>query len=175
MKLKLAYFGDPVLRKKGILVEEINEDIRQLVDDMLETMIEHNGIGLAAPQVHLSLRLFITAIPIEKEESEWKQGKLKVYINPEILAKSDETDIHQEGCLSIPKLYADVERPVKIRVRATDLDGNVFEEELEELECRCFLHENDHINGVLFIDRVKGKERLELDPKLKDIKKRFQK
>ena len=171
MKLPLAYYGDPVLRKKTIPVLEINEEIRQLISDMVETMKANNGVGLAAPQVHRSLSIFITHTPIEQPDGKWIPGKLRIFINPKILSITEETEVHSEGCLSIPKIYGEVERPFKVIVRATDLNGDVFEEEFSGLEACCVLHENDHINGVLFVDRIYGKARKELEPKLKAIKK----
>lgn len=171
MKLPLAYYGDAVLRKKTIPVMEINEEIRQLISDMVETMQAYNGVGLAAPQVHRSLALFITCVPIEQPDEKWIPGKLRVFINPKILSVTEKTEVRSEGCLSIPKIYGEVERPFKVTVRATDLNGDIFEEEFSGLEARCVLHENDHINGVLFVDRIYGKTRKELEPKLRVIKK----
>ncbi|ADI38510.1 peptide deformylase [Waddlia chondrophila 2032/99] len=173
MKLELAYYGDPFLRKKCKPVEEINNEIRELVENMVETLVEYNGIGLAAPQIKQDLRLFITAVPKELPNGDWEQGELIVFINPEIVSYSEETEDRQEGCLSIPKLYGNVNRPVRIVIKATDMEGNVFERKFEGLQARCCLHENDHINGVLYIDRIRGKERKLLEPKLREIKKKF--
>lgn len=178
MKLPLAYYGDAVLRKKGRQVAKIDDEIRQLVADMIETMREENGIGLAAPQVHKSLALFVTEVPIPvkgegEEEVKWEPGKVRVFINPKIIKHSDELWTQDEGCLSIPKLYAPVERPVAVLVQAMDLEGNLFEEEFAWLDARAIMHENDHINGVLFIDRIHGQERKQLDPKLTEIKKAY--
>lgn len=173
MKLELAYYGNPILRKKCQPVAEVNDEIRELVESMIETLIEHNGIGLAAPQVNKDLRLFITAVPKELPDGNWEQGELLVFINPEIISYSEEQEIRQEGCLSIPKLYGDVLRPEKIIIRATDIHGNEFEQEFTGLQARCCMHENDHINGVLYIDRMKGKERKMLEPKLREIKNKY--
>lgn len=181
MKLPVAYYGDSVLRKKGVPVAEVNDEIRQLVADMIETMHVHNGMGLAAQQVHKTINLFITEVPIpnpnynpEVEGDErWLPGKLRVFINPKILSYSQEEWICGEACVSIPKLQGDVTRPVGIRVKATDLDGNEFEAEFSGMEARCIMHENDHINGVLYIDRVKGKQRKELEPQLREVKRKY--
>ncbi|MFQ5729686.1 MAG: peptide deformylase [Waddliaceae bacterium] len=173
MKLQLAYYGDPILRKKGAPIESINDEIRQLVKDMIDTIIEHNGIGLAAPQVYRSLALFITSVPIEQPDGNWLPGELRVFINPKILSIAEEKSTRSEGCLSVPTIYAEVNRPIRIQIQATDLEGNDFEEEFSDLAARCIMHENDHINGVLFIDRVQGKARKELEPKLKEIKKKY--
>lgn len=173
MELNLCYYGDPILRKKAASIPFIDEEIKQFVADMIDTMKKEDGIGLAAPQVGRSLRLFITCVPKKNENGEYseEEGELKVYINPEILEYSEESTIFNEGCLSIPGVHGDVERPYRIKVRALDLEGNEFIQDAYELEAHCILHENDHINGVLFIDRIRGKERQKLDTLLKRIKK----
>lgn len=173
MKLPLAYYGDPILRQKCQDVKVINDEIRQLVNDMIETMIEHNGIGLSANQVKQLLRIFITAVPIDQPDGGWLPGKLRVFINPKILSVSELFQYRSEGCLSIPKLYGEVERPTTVLIQATNIEGEIFEEEFTGLEGRCVLHENDHINGVLFIDRMKGKARQKMEPMLREIKKKY--
>lgn len=174
MKLHLAYYGNPILRKKGDKITEITPELRQLVADMEETMIAHNGIGLAAPQVHRSLALFIVNVPPETEENEPPiTVETKVFINPKILEYSKEQWVRGEGCLSIPGVYSPVIRPCTITVEATDLDGNLFTEEFTGLKARAIMHENDHINGKLFIDRLSSKERDHLEPLLREIKKKF--
>jgi len=180
MELPLAYYGDPVLRKKGEQITEITEEIRQLAKDMVDTMRANNGIGLAAPQVHKSLAMFVTEVPIpnqneETGENEWLPGTVKVFINPKVVDYSDEQWTNDEGCLSIPEVFGAVARPVAIKIQAKDLDGNDIEAEFTWLDARCFLHENDHVNGVLFIDRVQGKERTELEPQLRSLKKKLKK
>ncbi len=173
MKLPLAYYGNPVLRTKAAPVKEINAEIKQLVQDMIETMEAENGWGLAAPQVHQSVAIFLTHVSYETPEGTWVPGKLRVFINPKIVAISKEQWEFSEGCLSIPGLYGKVERPISLTFEATDIEGNSFSEELTGLEARAFLHENDHINGVLWVDRVKGKARQELENKLREIKKKY--
>lgn len=173
MKVELAYYGNPILRKKCEPVSEITDEIRTLVRDMVDTLKAENGLGLAAPQVKHALRLFITAVPVEEVDGEFQPGPLRVFINPNILEVSEEQAIETEGCLSIPKVRGHVERPIRIRIRATNLDGEEFEEEFTDLQARCILHENDHINGVLYVDRIRGKERKELDPFLQKIKKQY--
>lgn len=175
MKLTFAYYGNPILRKKALPVGPITDEIKDLIAAMIESMDQKDGIGIAAPQVSHSLALFITRVPIEKENDEWDQGEVKIFINPKILEYSKEEDSYSEGCLSIPKVYGDVFRPVKIKVEATDISGNRFVEEFSGLNARAILHENDHINGVLFIDRMNADERKLLDAKLRDIKKKFNK
>lgn len=173
MLLKLAYYGNPVLRKKGEPVKEITDEIRKLVADMLETMHTEDGIGLAAPQVFKSLALFVTCVPNYVDEKTVIPGVERVFINPKILSYSDVTDNLTEGCLSIPKLYGHVIRPIKIVVEAMDLDGKIFTQEFVNYEARCILHENDHINGKLFIDRLDSEERQLFEPKLREIKKKY--
>ena len=173
MKLDLAYYGDPILRKKATPVEKVDEELRQLIHNMEETMFETNGIGLAAPQVHRSLRVFIINIPEKDAEGEYQPTRTWVFINPKILELSDETWDAQEGCLSIPRIYEDVTRPLRVKIEAKDANGILFTQEFSGWEAKAILHENDHINGVLFIDRLHGKKRKALDPLLNDIKRRY--
>lgn len=175
MLLKLAYYGDPILRQKSEPVKEIDEGIKTLINDMIETMQSHNGLGLSAVQVSRLLRIFVMSIPIRQEDQTWKPGPLYIFVNPEIIWISDQAWVHNEGCLSIPTVYADVVRPYRVRVRALNENNEEFTKEFEGMEARCIFHENDHINGVLFIDRIKGKERKEIDLKLKELKKRLMK
>lgn len=172
MLRKLAYYDHPILRKKVKPVEVIDDEIRQLISDMHETMYHHDGGGLAAPQIFVSLAIFFTCIPYKDEAGNW-QKKDHLFINPKILAVSKETWVHSEGCLSIPNLEVDVERPVAIRIEATDLERDRFQQDLQGWEARVFMHENDHLNGVLSIDRVKGKQRKEIEPILRFIKKKY--
>lgn len=173
MKLPIAYYGNPILRKKCQPVQEITPEIKEFIADMIETMHAQNGIGLAAPQVHRSISIFITEAPVLNEKQEWQNGVLRVFINPKILEVSREEWTCSEGCLSIPKLYCDISRPLRVRVQATNLEGELFEGEYFGLEAHAVLHENDHINGVLFIDRIHGKKRKEMEPILKLIKKQY--
>lgn len=174
MKLPLTYYGNPILRKKGARVNEINDELRQLVQDMIETMIANNGIGIAAQQVGHAINLFITHPPIDLEGREWPQDRpIRVFINPKIVAHSKEEIVITESCLSLPGISERVNRPVKVTFEATDLEGKQIVEEFDGYEARMMMHENDHINGILYIDRVKGKDRKELEPFLKEIKKKY--
>lgn len=173
MKLPLAYYGNPILRKKCEPVTEITAEICKLIDDMIETMLSHDGYGLAAPQVKHSKSIFLTHTPTQTGPDEWVPGKIRVFINPKILSYSEELSFRGEGCLSIPNLYGNVARPLKITVEARDRDGTIFKEEFSGIAARAIMHENDHINGVLFIDRIHGKERKELEPTLREIKKKY--
>lgn len=149
--LKIRTFGDPVLRQKASPVEKITEEHRRLVKDMIETMRDAPGVGLAAPQVGVLERIFVW-------EVEDEHG---VLINPSIIATSDERAGDEEGCLSIPGLVYEVERPVEVTVEALDLDGNTLQITGDDLLGRVFQHEIDHLDGVLFIDRISDADRKE--------------
>jgi len=140
---------DPRLRLVSKPVEKIDADIRRLVEDMFETMYAAPGIGLAAIQVGVPQRV-ITLDLAKKDEPRQPQ----VFINPEILSASAERATYEEGCLSIPEFYDEVERPAQVTVRYTDLDGQVREAEVGGLFATCLQHEIDHLDGVLFIDHL---------------------
>lgn len=174
MILKLAYYGDPILRQKGAQIAEITDEIRGFVNDMIETLHSMpNAIGLAAPQVHRSLSIFVIEVPELGENKTWTPGVLRVFINPKILSVSENSCIYQEGCLSIPNIYEDVERPIEVTIEAQDLEGNKFVEKFQGYTARAILHENDHVNGVLFVDRIRGKKRQDLEPLLREVKKKY--
>lgn len=173
MLLKIYYYGHPVLRKHCELISEITDEIRKLASDMIETMDKNDGIGLAAPQVGHSIRMFVLRNYISTEDGQWTMSEPKVFINPKISSPSDEIDTDTEGCLSLPGLRLEIDRPHKIRVEAMDLEGHLFIEELEGYNARVRMHENDHINGVLFIDRIDVPARKKIDPILKQIKKKY--
>ena len=153
--LKIAKLGHPVLLKKTNEISNLNDiNLKQIIYDMSETMIDANGIGLAAPQVHLSHRLFIYRNPdIEEEE----KIKVSVLINPLIEKISDETDDDWEGCLSIPGMSGLVRRFKRIKYSAKDLNGNNIVGEVEGLHARVIQHEFDHLNGVLYTSRLAHK------------------
>ena len=155
--LKITEFPERVLKQVGEPVEEFGADLERLVSDMFETMYADEGVGLAAPQVGLSLRLFVMDC----------EGLRLVAANPEILSAEGEQE-GEEGCLSVGKVHAPLKRAMRVRLRAQDARGEFFEQEAEGLTARCFLHETDHCDGVLFIDR--------LTPLRRDmVKRRFQK
>lgn len=145
--LPIIKLPDPILREKALPVETIDSEVRKFLSDMLETMYAAPGIGLAAPQVGLSRRLIV--IDTARDEEPRNPHLL---INPEILERGDERRTHEEGCLSIPDIYAEVERPGRVRVRFLDEEGKVHEEEFSDLLATVVQHEIDHLNGVLFID-----------------------
>jgi peptide deformylase len=140
--LDIRVLGDPILREETKEVGAITDDIRQLVKNMFETMYLAKGIGLAAPQVGRTERLAVIDV----------NEKPFVIINPEIVEAAGKSAKAEEGCLSIPDVYGDVERPSHVRVRALDIDGKPFEVEATELLGRCLQHEIDHLHGKLFID-----------------------
>ena len=140
---------------------------------MVEIMIESNGIGLAAPQIGISLRIFVSNVDYEDEEGEVCLGEPKVYINPEIRQPSRALVERNEACLSMPELVAPVLRPLTIIFKATDLEGKRLSQKCRGFPARCFMHETDHLNGVLFVDRVKGKKRKELEAELHQIKQQY--
>jgi len=142
---------DKQLRLVSKPVEKITDEIRKLADDMFETMYDAPGIGLAAIQVAQPLRLITMDLAKKNDEGE-VNPQPRVFINPEIISSSEETSIYEEGCLSIPEYYEEVERPAQVRVRFTDLGGKVHEEDAEGLYATCIQHEIDHLNGVLFVD-----------------------
>src|SRR5689334_1654439 len=148
---EIIILPDKQLRLVSKPVEKVTSEIRKLADDMFETMYEAPGIGLAAIQVAQPVRL-ITMDLAKKDEDGETRPKPRVFINPEIIASSEELSVYEEGCLSIPEYYEDVERPAQVRIRFTDLDGKVHEEDASGLFATCIQHEIDHLNGVLFVD-----------------------
>jgi peptide deformylase len=139
----------PVLREKSTLVERVDDDVRALLTDMFETMYEAPGIGLAAVQVGITKRIVTIDVAREGEDK-----KPMVFVNPEIIWSSDELSVYEEGCLSIPAYYEEVERPAKVRVRYQDEKGELRELEAEGLLATCLQHEIDHLEGKLFIDHL---------------------
>jgi peptide deformylase len=145
----LIILPDPILRQLSKPVERVDEPLRKLADDMLETMYDAPGIGLAAIQIGEPLRMLVIDLAKEGEEP-----APHIFINPEILSLSDTRSVYEEGCLSIPDYYAEVERPATVRVKYLDRDGKAQEIEAEGLMATCLQHEIDHLNGVLFIDHI---------------------
>ncbi|TAJ81633.1 peptide deformylase [Reyranella sp.] len=145
---------DPRLKKKSLPVEAVDDGVRQLMDDMLETMYDAPGIGLAAPQIGVLKRVIV--LDIEREDT--KTGPLFM-ANPEIIDASDEDVSYEEGCLSVPEHYSDVVRPAKVTVRYLDREGKVQELAAEGLLATCLQHEIDHLDGILFIDHISALKR----------------
>ena len=147
MKRKILIEPDPILRKKCEPIEKVNDDIRNLMKDMLQTMYDAPGIGLAAVQIGVLKRLVV--IDISKEE---KKRDPLFLINPEILSKSENTSVYEEGCLSLPGQFAEIERPAKCLLKYVDLNGKEKKLKANGLLSTCIQHEMDHVNGILFID-----------------------
>ena len=166
--LPIVEIPDPRLRLISKPVESITDETRAFVQDMIDTMYVAHGIGLAAIQVGVDQRILVIDLQEEKDEDDKPIKAPKAYINPEVLSVSDETSTYNEGCLSIPEQYADVQRPASCRVRWQDETGAAHEEELTGLLATCMQHEIDHLNGVLFIDHI---SRLKRDMVLKKLAK----
>jgi len=158
---------DKRLRLVSEPVKKIDKEVRTLVEDMFETMYEAPGIGLAAIQIGVPRR--IVTMDLAKKDEDKEQ---RVFINPEIVWSSDEHNVHEEGCLSIPEFYEEVERPAQVRVKYLDLDGKEQEIEAGGLLATCLQHEIDHINGVLFIDHISKLKRDRITKKFTKVAKR---
>jgi peptide deformylase len=171
--LPLAYYGDPVLRRKGAPVTVIDDDLKQLIEEMIETMDACDGVGLAAPQVHHSLQLFVIRAPVEKEGTLVDSGEPRVFINPILLKKSREQWEESEGCLSIPLLRAQVKRPETVTVEYTDLEGCRRTEEFSGWAAKIIQHEYDHIEGILFIDHLDSATLQSFQPLLAQLEAQF--
>ncbi|GLS84826.1 peptide deformylase [Paraferrimonas haliotis] len=156
--LEVLKYPDDRLRTKAAAVTEFNADVKKLVADMLETMYQENGIGLAATQVNVHKQVVVM------DHSE-DQNEPMVFINPTFKASEDHF-INEEGCLSVPGIYAKVERAAKVTIHAYDADGNEFEKDADELLAICIQHEVDHLNGVLFVDYLSPLKRQRIRQKL---------
>jgi peptide deformylase len=165
--LKIVHYPDPVLLTVGKPVgeDEFNDELRTLVEDMFETMYDSEGVGLAAPQVGVSKRLFVMDVPVEDAES----NKIAL-INPEIIMQEGE-QIGDEGCLSFPGIYTTVRREVRTVVRYRDVFGNEQELDCTDLSARCVLHETDHCDGIVFLDRMSVLKRELAKRKIKKLQK----
>ena len=145
----LIILPDPKLRLVSKPVERVDDELRKFAGDMLDTMYDAPGIGLAAIQVGEPIRMLVIDLAKEGEPK-----APQIFVNPEIVEQSDDRSVYEEGCLSIPDYYAEVERPAKIRVKYIDLDGKPQEIEADGVLATCLQHEIDHLNGVLFIDHI---------------------
>ena len=161
---------NPILRKKSEPLEQVTDDTRKLLDDMLETMYTAPGIGLAAVQIGILKRVIV--IDVSKKEE--KKNPIFL-INPEIIFQSKETSIYEEGCLSLPGYFAEIERPAKCKIKYIDYNGKKAELEAEGLLSTCVQHEIDHLNGILFIDYLSKLKKDMIIKKLKKQKKELDK
>jgi peptide deformylase len=177
---------DPLLKQVSVPVEKFDEELKTLVDDMFETMYDAPGIGLAAIQVGVPLRVLVIDLQPEDPDAEPEvctahgdhehthqplKREPRVFINPEILDPSEDIAIYNEGCLSVPEIFAEVERPATIRARWQDIEGNVHEEDMEGLMATCLQHEMDHLEGILFIDHLSRLKRQMALKKLDKMRK----
>lgn len=161
-KLPILEFPDERLRTQAVPVETVDDEVRRLVDDMLETMYDARGIGLAATQVDVHRRVIVMDVSDERNAP-------LVLINPEFTPIGDEREPLQEGCLSIPEYYADVPRALRVHLKALDRDGQPYELEADGLLAHCIQHEHDHLEGILFVDYLSSLKR---DRVLKKMQKR---
>lgn len=169
MILPVVAYGDPVLKKEADDIEKDSPEVQKLIDDMWDTMYNSEGVGLAAPQVGKSVRLFVVdASPFEEDEPSLK-GFKKVFINPIILEEEGEKWNFNEGCLSIPGIREDVSRHPKITIEYYDREWNLLEEQFDGLAARIIQHEYDHVEGILFTDHLAPLKRTLLKKRLNNI------
>ena len=164
--LPIILHPDPRLKAKCRPVNSSDSGIRELADDMLETMYHAPGVGLAAPQVGSLLRLFVMDCSAGDEQPE-----PRVLVNPEVTSASEELVMHEEGCLSLPEQFEEVKRPASVQVRYTDLDGADHLETFDGVRARCAQHEIDHLDGRLFIDHLSALKRSMITRRMRKLKK----
>lgn len=175
---EIVQYGHPVLRQKCRTVTEVDDNLIQLVGDMLETMVDANGVGLAAPQVGEDIRLAVidvshdpecvSFLKVNGEEAELESIMPLIFINPDLVF-SQEKETGMEGCLSIRGIRADVRRPAAVKATLPQLDGSVLEIETDGLLARALQHEIDHLNGVLFVDRLQPVAKVAMKNRLKKL------
>ena len=178
MILPIVKYGSPVLRQKGARIEKVTPEIAKLIEDMFETMRENHGVGLAAQQIGRALQLTVIDVSGIEDRPSWVEvngERVEVeslmpltLINPEVKAVGDPIK-GSEGCLSFPEVYGEITRPESVDVRALDAKGKPLEFRCGGLLARAVQHENDHLNGVLFIDRMEKKAKAEIQPDLDDL------
>jgi peptide deformylase len=165
--LKIINYPHPTLRRASKPIRRVDARLRQMIDDMFRLMYAAEGIGLAANQVGLPLRLFICNLSGKPDE-----GEPRVFINP-VLSRAKGQSEKEEGCLSLPGLYAQVRRPESVHVEAYALDGSPIQEDVGGMMARVVQHEVDHLNGILFIDRLSPTEELQVQPSLEEFELEF--
>ena len=171
MILPIYAYGQPVLRKQSVDITKDYPDLKQLIADMYETMYAAKGVGLAAPQIGKDIRLFVVDTLQLDKKNQTAVGFKKAFINAQMLDESGEPWVYEEGCLSIPDIHVDIERNPSIRLRYLDEEFNEHEEVFEKINARVIQHEYDHIEGILFIDRMKPLKRRLINSKLERIRK----
>ena len=171
MILPIYLYGQPVLRKVCKDIDASYPDLKQLIDNMFETMYAADGIGLAAPQIGLDIRLFVVDLEPLAEDNPQYGGFKKVFINPQIVERKGEMVKLEEGCLSLPGIHETVEREETIRIQYMDENFVKHDEEFSEFFSRCIQHEYDHIDGILFVDKLSAIRRQLLKSKLNNMVK----
>lgn len=171
MILPIYIYGQPVLKKVASFINTDFDGLQQLVENMWESMYNAHGVGLAAPQIGQSIRLFIVDTTQLKDEDSDHEGIKRVFMNAQKVKEVGENWEYEEGCLSIPDIRGDVERPERIVLRYTDLEGVEREEEFEGLNARVIQHEYDHINGILFVEHLKPLKRRMVQRRLDGLRK----
>jgi len=174
MLRQVVLLGNPILRKKASSITLFDAALEALAADMIETMDASNGIGLAAPQIGYSLSLFVLRNYVEVSEGKFELSEPMVYVNPTILARSDEVIPDEEGCLSLPGIRVEVYRPTWIEIEAQDLKGNFFKAHIEGFNARVRLHEFDHLQGVMIIDYLSKKDKKKFKDKIEALEKKGQ-
>jgi peptide deformylase len=183
MLLRVTQYGEPILRKVGELITEFDEELAQLADDMVDTMYDEDGIGLAAQQIGLDIQFCVIDVrPPEGEQPgfsysfDGKQPPLDLIMpialaNPKVSIIDATEDVYEEGCLSFPEVRGKVTRPIGVRCEYQDTEGNAHVIEATGLLGRCILHETDHLNGILFIDKMDKRDLQRMAPRIKKIKR----
>jgi len=178
--MEIKIYGDSELRKKALAIDKITPDIKSLVSEMIDAMRKKDGVGLAATQLGINKRLIVIdykpdaekiSIPITHGESYLIPLMPLALVNPEIISSSKETNVYEEGCLSVPQIYANVERPRKVLLKSKLLNGEEINLECGGLLATIIQHEIDHLNGILFVDRVKAEDLSKIQKKLDKLKK----
>lgn len=180
MVLPIVHYNDPILRKKGVKVAAFDAPLAKLAQDMIETMHDARGIGLAAQQIGLALQLCVVDLSEADWDFNWELDGTRtplelimpmVIANPEVKKLPSPETLYEEGCLSFPKIRGDIPRPDAISVKFQDANGTPHTLLCDGMFARCIQHENDHLNGVLFIDRMEKKVRSNIDKAVKDLAK----
>lgn len=170
-KLEVYEYPHPILKQKAVKVDKVDDELRRFLDDMLETMYQSVGVGLAAPQVGVSKRIVVIDAEQEDDGAGHKTGNPMYFVNPEIIWRSEEIVCGEEGCLSVPEQRAEVERHAQIRVQYLDYDGKEREILAEDFLAIVLQHEIDHLDGILYIDRISRLKRNMLLKKLEKYRK----
>ncbi len=176
---RIQRYPAPILRKKAAPIEKISDETRAVAQRMIQMMYDSEGIGLAAPQVGLSWRMFVVHVPEDEGRSAKSDPPTanlapEIYINPTLTNPTGPVEPYEEGCLSLPDIRGQVQRPPTITITATDLNGQQFTRTATGLLARCWQHENDHLDGILIIDRMMQMSRLKCRSAIRDLERDFQ-